>query len=562
MGGSRRRAVGYIRVSDESQAEQDKASLPEQERSIREYCQSRGYDLLEIFSDVGKRWDAGRPEFKRMIAWGQESPCPFDVIVVWRADRIVGSASTVAALEPLLDRNDIDIEGSAEVVNKGWLLLNALIAKGETEAKRHRGKLGIKTAVERGHYPGIPPYGRRWDKELKQMVIEETEARWYREMFALSIEGDGDAKIASKLNGLSVPTRRQGRVTRTGRIIGKGWTASYVRKLLTDPGAYGHGTIQVRGGDRFLFPLPPVVDRQTFEQALQARQSRRHFGQRTTNRQYLISPRKGRCSECGLGFRIQSRSYRVQKRIGEGQVKSYERKTLAPAVICRGMYTYPHIHQCRKSKYVDFDQVQTAIVRKVSEVLATDDFALACAMPDNTEIERLATRLEDAKSASAQTIGEINFVVTEGRTGQIPKTVFDMQITQLNRVLEHRQAQLKQVETEYQNANDKVRRFEQVIPVVTALEGFWEAFKDVAISSRRDKRDDLVALPADSDSIEHLANMLDIMVENFTIDRDNNVSVELSIPVLNAVEADALRCRQLANIPSPYQGEDLYYKRG
>jgi hypothetical protein len=54
------------------------------------------------------------------------------------------------------------------------------------------------------------------------------------------------------------------------------------------------------------------------------------------------------------------------------------------------------------------------------------------------------------------------------------------------------------------------------------------------------------------------------MVENFTIDRDNNVSVELSIPVLNAVEADALRCRQLANIPSPYQGEgeDLYYKRG
>jgi len=98
-----------------------------------------------------------------------------------------------------------------------------------------------------------------------------------------------------------------------------------------------------------------------------------------------------------------------------------------------------------------------------------------------------------------------------------------MQIAQLNRVLEHRQAQLKQVETEYQNANDKVRRFEQVIPVVTALKGFWEAFKDVGISSRRDKRDDLVALPADSDSIEHLANMLDIMVENFTIDRDNNI---------------------------------------
>src|SRR4030042_1393489 len=88
-------------------------------------------------------------------------------------------------------------------------------------------RLGIKTAVERGHYPGIPPYGRRCDRELKQMVIEETEARWYREMFAWSIAGDGDAKIASRLNGLGVPTRRQGRVTRTGRSIGKGWTAGY-----------------------------------------------------------------------------------------------------------------------------------------------------------------------------------------------------------------------------------------------------------------------------------------------------------------------------------------------
>jgi len=63
-----RRAVGYIRVSDDSQAEQDKASLPEQERAIREYCHSKGYDLLEIFSDVGKRWNADRPAFKRMLA--------------------------------------------------------------------------------------------------------------------------------------------------------------------------------------------------------------------------------------------------------------------------------------------------------------------------------------------------------------------------------------------------------------------------------------------------------------------------------------------------------------
>jgi len=87
--------------------------------------------------------------------------------------------------------------------------------------------------------------------------------------------------------------------------------------------------------------------------------------------------------------------------------------------------------------------------------------------------------------------------------------------------------------------------------LVTLLKGFWEAFKDVTVSSRRENRDHLVALPVDSDSLEHLANILDVMVESFTVDRDNNVSVGLSILVLNGVKADALRCRQLTNISSP-----------
>ena len=545
------RAVGYIRVSDESQADQDRASLPEQERAIRGYCRGKGYHLLKVFSDIGKRWDANRAGFKQMIAWGQENPRPFDIIVVWRADRIVGSASTVAALEPMLDRRGVDIEGVAEVVSKGWLLLNALIAKGETEAKRHRGKLGIKTAVERGHFPGIPPYGRRRHKELKQMVLDETEAHWYRELFVWSIAGDGDAKIARRLNNLGAPTRRQGKITRTGRNIGKGWTVSYVRKLLTNPASYGEGKIQIKDGDSYPFPLPPVVDRQTFEQALKARESRRHFGQRKTNRNYLISPRKGRCAECGLGFRIQSRSYRVKKKTRDGREKSYERKTLAPALICRGMYTYPHIYRCRELPHIDFDQIQTAIVCKVSNTLATDDFALACALPDNGEVERIAVRLKDAKDTLAQTINELSFVVTEGRTGRIPKAVFDMQTEQLNRLMEHKQDQVNQLETEYQGASDKVKKLEKVVPMVGLLKGFWDTFKHVTVSSKTNNRDGLAKLPVDSYTIEQLSTILNIVVESFMIDYNNHVSVELGLPVLEGIETDALRCRQLTNIPSP-----------
>ena len=557
-----KRAVGYIRVSDDSQAEQDKASLPEQERAIREYCQHKGYDLLEMFSDVGRRWNANRPQFQRMISRGKETPKPFDVIVVWRADRIVGSASTVAALEPLLEQRGIDIEGVTEPVHKEWLLLNALIAKGETEAKKERGKLGIKTAVERGHFPGTAPYGRRWDKETRQVILDASEAYWYREMSGWYIAGDGYSKVAKRLNGLGVPTRMQGKVNKNGRTLGKGWTTNYVRKLLTDPSAYGDAKIQVKGGNPLTFPLPPVVDRGTFELAQRIGKSRRHFGNRPTNRQYLISPRKGRCRECGQRLRLESRSYRAKGKNANGEVKTYIRKALSPKLICWGMFKYPHIHQCREDKYIDFDKVQTAVLRKVSEVLSSDDFALACVMPDSGEVELAAKRLKDSRDSLEQTTREINFVVTEGRMGKIPKSVFDTQMSQLSEVLEYRQERVRQLELEYRNADDKVKKVKQVMPMVSLLKEFWSSFKEVTVSSNAvSNGDGQMELPVDTKGIKSLRGMLDILVESFTIDKDNNVSIELSIPVLEGIEADGERCRQLTTPPSLNKGGGVY-KRG
>jgi len=548
-----KRAVGYTRVSDDSQAEPDKASLQEQERSIRGYCEQRGYDLLEVYSDVGKRWNANRPGFQRMITWGKERPRPFDVIVVWRSDRIVGSASTVAALEPLLDQAGVDIEGVTEQINKNYLLFNAQVAKGETEAKRERGKLGVKTAVLRGHFPGCAPYGRRLDKERREIVIDEQEAGWYREMFAWSIAGDGDSKIASRLNGLGVPTHFQGRTLKNGRTVDKGWTADRVGGLLKDPAAYGEVKIQVKGGESFTFTLPPVVDRATFERALLARQSRTHFGHRKTNRAYLISPRKGKCVECGYSFHLESRSYRVVKKNAKGELKVYERKTLSPALICRGMHIYPHIHQCRTKKYINFDRVQNFIVHKVGEFLSTDDFALACAMPKKTEIEKQAQKLGEAKKSLAQTIQETNFVVSQGRRGIIPQEVFETQMGQLSRLLEFKQNQFKQLEEEYKNAAERARNIEHILPVVELLKGFWEVFQTAEITDRnaasdvRNKDGEVkwVSHTIPEEDISKLKHIMSVLVDSFTIDKDNRVTIQLNLPVIEGIKEDADRCRQL-----------------
>ncbi len=278
---------------------------------------------------------------------------------------------------------------------------------------------------------------------MKQVILDESEARWYREMFRWYISGGGYSKVAKRLNDLGVPTRMQGKINKNGRTLGKGWTTNYVRKLLTNPSAYGEGKIRVRGGEPLSFPLPPVADRGTFELAQRIAKSRSHFGSRPTNREYLISPRKGKCAECGQRLRLESRSYRVKRKNADGEVRAYIRKALPPRLICWGMFKYPHIHRCREEKYIDFDKVQTAVLRKVSEVLSSDDFALACVMTDSSKVELATKSLKDAKDSLKQTTHEINFVVTEGRIGKIPKSVFDTQISQLNAVLEYRQETVK-----------------------------------------------------------------------------------------------------------------------
>jgi hypothetical protein len=53
-------------------------------------------------------------------------------------------------------------------------------------------------------------------------------------------------------------------------------------------------------------------------------------------------------------------------------------------------------------------------------------------------------------------------------------------------------------------------------------------------------------LPFSHDNLKNLQYMPDVLVESFTIDRDNKVSIQLSIPVLEGIHEDAERCRQLS----------------
>jgi site-specific DNA recombinase len=79
------KAVGYRRVSMREQV--DGHSLDAQEKNIRDYAKSQGWQVIEIYTDAGisAKKDSFRPDLARMMQDAEAGK--FDVIVVDKIDR-------------------------------------------------------------------------------------------------------------------------------------------------------------------------------------------------------------------------------------------------------------------------------------------------------------------------------------------------------------------------------------------------------------------------------------------------------------------------------------------
>jgi len=75
------RVASYLRVSTSQQVQHD-LSLPDQERAIAEYVESKGWEVTQVFVEPGAsaRSDK-RPVFQEMMGFALSNPPPFDIIV-------------------------------------------------------------------------------------------------------------------------------------------------------------------------------------------------------------------------------------------------------------------------------------------------------------------------------------------------------------------------------------------------------------------------------------------------------------------------------------------------
>ncbi len=226
------RAAGYPRVSDESL--KDSPTLESQEKAIREYMATHGYDFVqehmyaEAMTAYLKPYHE-RPVFMEMIAAAKRRE--FDVLIVTEFSRLSRRQIEQAIIIDMLNKYGIRVESITENFDDspiGIFMRNvfAFIAEVERGKTFWRTARGMHDRIVEGKVlsgRGAPLYGYKWVDtedytrayyELNQDVIcvidgeSWTEVKVVVYIFALALSGYPIRAIARRLTELGIPTRK------------------------------------------------------------------------------------------------------------------------------------------------------------------------------------------------------------------------------------------------------------------------------------------------------------------------------------------------------------------
>ncbi|MTW19386.1 recombinase family protein [Rhodoplanes serenus] len=236
------RAAAYIRVSTEEQAATGHG-LDAQERAVRAFAESQGYELVEVVADPGVSGataPASRPGFSRLIELASSGA--YSVLLVWKFDRLARQiVYAVTAVQELAERHGVVIRSVTEPIDTatpmGRTIFAVLagMAEQERQAITERTWSGRREKAERGGFAGgMAPLG--YERDRDGGLIPSAEADTVRRIFAMRAERATLQVIADRLNADGIPTKRGGT-----------WRPSQVGYILDNP--------KYRGAVEYLFRM-------------------------------------------------------------------------------------------------------------------------------------------------------------------------------------------------------------------------------------------------------------------------------------------------------------------
>lgn len=227
---SYRKAIGYIRVSTEKQAKDDKFGVAAQKQAIEDYARKHQYTIVEWFEETISGVKDERPIFNKII--NNELDIVVDAVVVYKSDRVARDTKLYFYYLYRLDKLNIKLVSTIEEFDEGNEIANIYRAIIQFVAEQERLNILRRTSggkkqkfLAGGWSAGRIPIGYKSEKGV--LIVDENTAPIVQQIFRLRRGGMSYQRICDELNRLGLLTNR-----------GNPWYPSSVLQIIKDERVY------------------------------------------------------------------------------------------------------------------------------------------------------------------------------------------------------------------------------------------------------------------------------------------------------------------------------------
>ena len=208
------RAVGYVRVSTEDQA-QNGVSLEAQEVKICAYCVAKDWELLCIIRDEGcSAKDLNRPRIQKIIDGARKQQ--FDVVVTLKLDRLTRSVKDLGYLvEDVFSHHGVAFSSLQDNFDtstaNGRMVMNILatIAQWERDIISERTRDAMAFMKQGLKLVGAVPFG--FDNGNGQLTPNPVEMKIAQKIVSLRQQGRSYLHISDHLNAQGITSKNGGK---------------------------------------------------------------------------------------------------------------------------------------------------------------------------------------------------------------------------------------------------------------------------------------------------------------------------------------------------------------
>lgn len=232
-------AIGYVRVSTERQADDDKFGIEVQKQAILLYANDHGYSIVDWKVDEISGAKDDRPALNEILYGDNVTNPPYEAVIVFKNDRLARDTKLYFYYLYVLEKKNIKLLSTQESFAEGNEFANIYRALLQFVAEQERKNIALRTGKGRsikascgGYSGGRRPYGYKVVDGV--LTIDEPEAEIVRFIFDEHDKGTSMLAITDMLE-------KQGFQTRGGKRFQVSTIKSILGNRLLYEGMYKYG---------------------------------------------------------------------------------------------------------------------------------------------------------------------------------------------------------------------------------------------------------------------------------------------------------------------------------